>query len=98
MEVILLPFLKKKIAPQAGIIVKTRAPDKPDEVEQDQDDSSAAIESCAGELIRAIQANDVKGAAMALKDAFDILESMPHDEAEPHSYDSQNAIAAKDQD
>lgn len=89
----MLPFLKKKEVPAAGLIVKTRAPDeKPNE---NQDDSHIAIESCAQELIRAIHAKDAKAAAMAIKDAFDILESMPHEESEPHSYDAQNQEAAE---
>jgi hypothetical protein len=93
----LLPFLKKKQPASAGVIVQTRAPDE--KPEQDQDDSSAAIESCASELIRAVHSRDAKAMAAALKDAFDILESEPHEEndVEPHSYDAQNQKASQEQ-
>ncbi len=98
LEVKLLPFLKNKDASVAGLIIKNRTPDE--KPEQDQDDSSAAIESCAQELIRAVHAKDTKAVSEALKDAFEILESMPHEEGEhvePHSYDAQN-IKAGEQD
>jgi hypothetical protein len=94
----LLPFLKKKQdAGSSGLLVKTREPDAKPDGEESEDDSSAAIESCAAALISAIHAHDIKGASEALKDAFEILESMPHDEnnEEKHSYDAQNALAAK---
>ena len=94
-----MPFLKKKEAPIAGLTIKMRNPDE--KPEQDEDDSSAAIESCAHELIRAIHAKDTRAAAMALKDAFDILESMPHEEEEsnivPNSFKAQNIKAAEEQ-
>lgn len=92
MEVVIsLPFLKnmKERAPQAGVIIKTRTPDE--QPEASDDDSSAPIEACAEELIRAVHAKDAKAAAMAIKDAFEILDSEPHEEAshiEPHSYEA----------
>lgn len=89
MEAILLPFLKRKDATNAGIVMKTREPDE--KPQENQDDSSAGIESCAQELLQAINEGNPKAMAQALKDAFDILESMPYDESpEPHSYDSQS--------
>jgi hypothetical protein len=100
----MLPFLKKKEAPVAGIVIKTRTPDeKPAEEMSEVDDQMMAVESCAQELIRAVHARDAKAVAMALIDAFDILESLPHDEAkedqvEPHSYDAQNIIAGREED
>lgn len=96
----MLPFLKNKNQPSvAGLIMKTRAPDESPE-QEDSEDSSAAIESCASEIIRAVHAKDPKAVAAALKDAFDILESMPHEEesesTEPHSYDAQNIKAGRE--
>lgn len=96
----MLPFLKNKNISAPGITIKTRAPDEQPEAEE-SNDSSAAIESCAQELIRAIHAKDVKAAAAALEDAFQILDSMPHEEGEhveAHSYDAQNQKAAKSED
>lgn len=96
----MLPFLKKKEASgSSGLLIKTRTPDEKPEVEEDQDDSSAAIESCAAELIRAVHARDTKAVASAMQDAFEILESIPHEEnqesVEPHSYDAQNMKAGE---
>jgi len=86
----LLPFLKRKegIA-TGGILVKNRTPDE--HTEQDKDDTSAGHEACARALLNAINANDVKGIADALYDAFTLMDSEPHEEGphEPHSYESQ---------
>ncbi len=93
MEALILPFLKRK---DIGTPTQTRAPDE--KPEEDQDDSSAAIHACASALIQAVHAKDVKAAAEAIQDAFEILESMPHEEGEhtePHSYDAQNIKAAE---
>lgn len=99
MEVNLLPFLKDKQKQVAGLIIKNRKPDeKPQDQQQEPDDSAAAIESCADALINAIHSKDVQAAAQALKDAFDILESEEDEQEEsasPHSYDAQNQLAAK---
>lgn len=87
----MIPFLsKKKYDGNAGLIIKTREPDESPE----QNDSSAGIESCADELIRAVHARDSKAVANALKDAFDILES-GEESIEPHSYDAQNIKAGE---
>lgn len=80
MEVVILPFLTKK-AQNAGVIVKQRTPDQSDD-SQDYDSGDSGIESCAQDLLNAIQAQDVKGVAQALKDVFEILESQPHEEGE----------------
>jgi hypothetical protein len=90
----ILPFLAKKNQQAAGIIIKTRQPDEP---EASSDSSSEAIEACAQDLINAVHAHNIKGVADAMKSAFDILESMPHEEneesASPHSYEAQNMKA-----
>lgn len=94
----MLPFLKKKESASTGLIVKSRAPDKPEQEEETQDNSAAAIEQCAMELILAVHLKDVKGVSEALCSAFDILESKPHEESvEPHSYESQNIKAGKEE-
>ncbi len=98
----MLPFFKKNNqAMSSGIIMKTRPADEKPEIEGEDEDSSAAIESCAQELIRAVHARDVKAVAAAIEDAFEILEDMPHEEessesVEPHSYDAQNIKAGKE--
>lgn len=78
----MLPFLKKKqVGVNTGVIYKTRTPDNPDEQPQ-PDDKDAAIEACALDLIQAVHSRDAKAVAMAIRSAFEILESMPHYEAE----------------
>lgn len=95
----MLPFLKKKNESSvAGLIMKTRTPDEKPEVEESDD--LAAIESAASELVRAIHARDTKAVAAALKDALDIIQSMPEESNEsdvnPHSYEAQNIKAAQE--
>lgn len=93
----MLPFLKKKDTPgAAGVIIKRRQPDEKPEGEDSQDDKDAAIHAASQDLISAIQSNDVKGVSEAIRSAFEILDSMPHEEGEhveKHSYDDQNLKA-----
>lgn len=91
----MLPFQRDKKTSVAGLIIKNRAPDVKPEDQQQEDDPAAAIDACSKSLIDAIHARDIKAASQAIKDAFDILESMPHDEVD-HSYDAQNEKAAQD--
>lgn len=81
----MLPFLKKHHdAGVSGTIVKTREPDNKEEnLEND------GLESCASDLIMAVHAHDIKGVVEALRNAFDILESIPHEES-PHTYEDQD--------
>lgn len=89
----MLPFLKKK--PQvAGIITKVREPDsdKPQDSEEDQ-----GLRACARDLIDAVHSQDEGRVASAIRAAFAICDSEPHEEGEhtnespePHSYDAQN--------
>lgn len=68
--------------------MKTRAPDAPNENEENNNDL-AGIEACANHLIQGIKAGNAKQVAEALKSAFEIMESEPHEEAvEPHSYEA----------
>lgn len=71
--------MKNKVKAQTGIMVKERAPDSPQE---EQNDPDAPLEACANDLIDAVHAKDVKKVAQVLKDAFELLESQPHEEAE----------------
>jgi hypothetical protein len=90
---------KKNEGHVSGILVKTREPDEKPESEDDKDDPSAAIHACAQDLVSAINANDVKAVAEAIQAAFEILDSMPHEEGphvEPHSYAAQNEQAGEE--
>ncbi len=86
----MLPFLKPKDKSVAGLIIKTRTPDeKPEDA---QEDPASEIHECSQALIHAVHAQDVKAVSQAIKDAFDILDSMPHEEGEhisPHTYEDQ---------
>ena len=96
---LVLPIFKNKQKQVAGLIIKQRAPDEKTEgQEPEENDSAAAIEACARDLIMAVHAHDIQGAAEAMKAAFEILEASPHEEGEhtePHSYDAQNKKAAE---
>lgn len=75
----MLPFLKPKR--REGTIIEHRLPDgqadkKPEGSELD------GVRAAAADLIRAVHAKDEEGVAMAIKSAFEILDSMPHDEGE----------------
>jgi hypothetical protein len=86
----MLPFLKNH--KQAGVIVSTRKPDEKDD--QEPSDSSAAMEACAQDIIRAIEQKDSKHLALALQAAFECMESEPHEES-PHTYEAQNIKAGE---
>lgn len=68
----MLPFLKKPKA--AGLIVEQRASDKPSDISE--------METCAQDLLAAIEAKDIKGMAAALQAAFELADSQPHVEGE----------------
>jgi hypothetical protein len=90
------------------LIISHRKPDggvspfeNKEEEQEGQEDH--ALEACAQDILRAIADKDFKHLALALRAAFDVLESEPHEEAEhdspsPHSYDAQNKLAAKERD
>lgn len=85
----MLPFMKKRQV--SGLIVEQR---KPDESKQNENDS-AAIESCAKDLIYAVHNRDVKAVSEALSHAFSILDSMP--EQDSNNYDDLNEKAAENE-
>ncbi len=74
----MLPFLKKN----QSIGATTTVLRKSDTSDEDSG-YEGGLDHCSQELIDAVQAGDKSRVSRALQDAFDILESMPHEEAEP---------------
>lgn len=77
---------------ETGLIVETRKPD----AEPEADDSSAALEAAADDILSAISANDRKGLGSALRAAFQILESEPQEDNDSEDFHSQNIKAAQE--
>jgi hypothetical protein len=73
----MLPFLKKPIK-DAGVMVVERRPDDSSEPQEDQ-----GLMAAAKDLLSAIEMKDHKKMAMALRAAFELLDSEPHEEG-PH--------------
>lgn len=92
-----LPFLRKK--QNAAVIISHRKPDAKEEGAAPDPEDNQALEACAQDIMRAISQNDHKHLALALKAAFDVMESEPHEENDENSndYDSMNEQAAEDQ-
>ena len=86
-------FAKNQKQGNAGLIVKTRTPDETPE--KDQDEPEAGMHSAAQDLINAIHSRDTKAVAEALKAAFEIADSQPHEEG-PHTYEAQNKAAGQE--
>lgn len=74
----MLPFLKPK-QKSMGISMPVEYR-KPDMKDQESDGSGEALEAAAKDLMSAISKNDHKAVASAIRAAFDILESQPHEE------------------
>lgn len=56
---------------------------KPDVAEQESDNKSdSGLLACAADLISAVHSKDEQGVASAMRAAFELLESEPHEEAE----------------
>ncbi len=93
----MLPFLKNKQQSVAGLIIKNRAPDKSNDSEG-LDESPSSLESAAQSLIDAIHSKDVSKVVSALKEALSKIDEPAKDESapSPHSYEAQNAAAAKE--
>ena len=79
-----LPFLKKERPSAGGVITEYRKPDG------DEPNEDAPLESCAQDLIRCSKADDHVGVAKALRAAFEILDSQPHEEAEHTNEDKED--------
>ena len=76
----MLPFLKNK---HEGSISET-----PDHIKREHDEDSQEaeydmLESAAEDLISAVHSKDVKAVCSALRAAFEMMESQPHEEG-PH--------------
>ncbi len=74
----MLPFLKNRRV--AGTVMEYRKPDGASE-KAPEDEQDQSLISCAEAAIRAINAKDAEALAKAFQDAFDVMESQPHDEA-----------------
>lgn len=83
----MLPFLKLK-KQTGGVIVENRTPEHESDDKDDFELDSLALEECAKDLIQAIERKDSKAAASAIKAAFEILDSQPHEEG-PHLNESE---------
>jgi hypothetical protein len=82
----LLPFLKKNDR-SVGLLVTRRTPDEKPASEitaPDEAGHAEAIKACAQDLIDAVHAKDVARTAEAMKSAFEILDSLSHEEG-PHT-------------
>ncbi len=66
---------------QDGIAQQTR---KPDNKSQENQEDNAGMEAVAHDLISAIHSRDAKAVSEALKAAFEIADSEPHEEG-PHT-------------
>lgn len=92
----MLPFLKPKTV--AGLIISTRKPDGSKTEEHSEDNEDEGLDACASDLIKAIHAKDIKAVSSALKAAFELVDSEPHEEGgEGSDYDDQNIKAAQGQ-
>ena len=70
----MLPYLKKQ---KEGSV---SAPIESIKREPDGEPEYDALESAAEDLCNALESKDYKAAAMALRAAFELLESQPHEE------------------
>ena len=74
----MLPFLKLNHEGRAS------GPIESIERKSDETEEYDSLESAAEDLCHAIEAKDYKAAASALRAAFDLLDSQPHQEG-PHT-------------
>lgn len=87
-----------KQKPQTGVIVSQRKPDGSKEEIGNEGEENHGLIACAEDLIRAISQKDPQHIALALRAAFQILESEPHEEGEhTNDYDDQNEKAAQEE-
>lgn len=77
---------------QASVIIADRQPEKPQEIQQDNNEY---LEICALDLLKAIQDKDIKAMAVALRSLFEEMDSQPHEEG-PHTYEAQNIKAGQE--
>lgn len=72
----MLPFLRNKQEASASSPVESMERKPDDGAEYD------SLESAAEELCLALEAKDYKGAAAALRSAFELMELSPHEEGD----------------
>lgn len=71
----MIPFMRNKEASVSGPVdIERRKPDEEPEYD--------ALESAAEDLCNAVAAKDYKGVAAALRAAFQLADSEPHEEGE----------------
>lgn len=81
----MLPFQKDKKT-IAGLIIAKRKPDGGHEEFTSEDSDSDGLEMACQEMMKAFKADDSKAFSAALRSAFEILDSEPHEEYD-HSQD-----------
>lgn len=81
----MLPFLSRNKSQIAGTIIQKRKADGTGLTTMDPEESNEneGLESCAQDLLSAIEAKDAKGVASAIRAAYEILDSESADESEP---------------
>ena len=77
----MIPFLKKQRGGIAGISTEYRKPDETTK-EKSAADEEPGLKACAADLMRAVSNGDEIGVAKAIRAAFEILDSEPHEEGE----------------
>jgi hypothetical protein len=68
-----IPFLTEE-RKQTGVVTEHRS--------EKGREMNPGLQAAAEELLKAVESKDAKGVALALENAFYLLESMPHEEAE----------------
>lgn len=76
----MLPFQKKKLSP---MLVAKVTPDGKMDPQGEEGGVDPGLISAAEELISAVKSGDAEAVAMALQAAFELCDSMPHEEG-PH--------------
>ncbi len=78
----MLPWMKNKSIKSSGDVKMARSSDGLQPAEAPEESDTYGLDTCAQDLIDAVHSKDATRVAQVLKDAFDILESQPHSEAE----------------
>lgn len=76
----MLPFLVKTKKQDAGVITEHRPSD------HEPEGHDEAMDAAAKDVLDAVSSNDIKRLSKALHAAFEIYDSMPHEEG-PHTND-----------
>lgn len=74
----MIPFLRNKKDAGVSVPIESIKREHDEDKEQDFD----VLESAAEELIHAVHSKDIKAVAMALRSAFELMDSEPHIEGE----------------